>query len=92
VLSYLRKDRKGNELVVILNFTPVPRRNYRIGLNQTGDYLEIINSDSLYYAGSNMGNNGLITAQDTPWMDRDFSAELNLPPLAGVVLQRARDN
>jgi hypothetical protein len=39
-----------------------------------------------------MGNNGLITAQDTPWMDRDFSAELNLPPLAGVVLQRARDN
>ena len=89
VLSYLRKDRKGNELVVILNFTPVPRQHYRIGLNQAGEYLEIMNSDSLYYGGSNLGNNGLIAAQAKPWMDRDFSAELTLPPLAGVVLQRA---
>jgi 1,4-alpha-glucan branching enzyme len=89
VLSYLRKDRQGNELVVILNFTPVPRQLYRIGLNQPGDYLEIMNSDSLYYAGSNLGNNGLITTQARPWMDRDHSAELTLPPLAGVVLQRA---
>jgi 1,4-alpha-glucan branching enzyme len=89
VLSYLRKDRAGEELVVILNFTPVPRQQYRIGLNRPGDYLEIMNSDSLYYAGSNMGNNGLITAQAKPWMDRDYSAELTLPPLAGVVLQRA---
>jgi 1,4-alpha-glucan branching enzyme len=67
----------------------VPRQQYRIGLNRPGDYLEIMNSDSLYYAGSNMGNNGLITAQAKPWMDRDYSAELTLPPLAGVVLQRA---
>jgi 1,4-alpha-glucan branching enzyme len=89
VLSYLRKDLQGNELVVILNFTPVPRKNYRIGLSRPGNYLEIMNSDSTYYAGSNLGNNGLITAQARSWMGRDYSAELTLPPLAGVVLQQA---
>jgi 1,4-alpha-glucan branching enzyme len=77
--------------MVILNFTPVPRRNYRIGLNQAGDYLEILNSDSLYHAGSNRRNRGVIRAQARPWMDPDYSAELNLP-LAGVVLQRALDS
>jgi 1,4-alpha-glucan branching enzyme len=89
VLSYLRKDSRGNELVVIINFTPVPRQNYRIGLSRPGDYLEIMNSDSTFYGGSNMGNNGLITTQPIAWMGRDHSAELTLPPLAGVVLKRA---
>ena len=48
-----------------------------------------MNSDSLYYAGSNLGNNGLITAQARSWMGRDYSVELTLPPLAGVILQRS---
>ncbi len=89
VLSYLRKDARGNELIVIINFTPVPRENYRIGLNQPGNYLEIMNSDSTFYGGSNMGNNGLITAETSSWMGRDYSAELTLPPLGGVVLKRS---
>ncbi|MEN8178399.1 MAG: 1,4-alpha-glucan branching protein GlgB [Pseudomonadota bacterium] len=89
VLSYLRKDALGDELIVMLNFTPVPRENYRIGLNQPGEYLEIMNSDSTFYGGSNMGNNGLITAVAGSWMGRDYSAELTLPPLGGVVLKRS---
>ena len=43
-------------------------------------------SDSLYYAGSNTGNDGLLRFQARPWMERDDSAEMNLPPLAGVLL------
>ncbi len=89
VLSYLRKDTQGNEVVVIINFTPVPRENYRIGLSRPGNYLEIMNSDSTFYGGSNIGNNGLITTAASSWMGRDYSAELTLPPLGAVVLKRS---
>ena len=86
VLSYLRRS-EGETLVVILNFTPVPRYNYRVGVPQAGHYREIINSDSEYYAGSNMGNYGDLHSQDIAWMNRPYSLELTLPPLAGVVLK-----
>ncbi|MBI3187649.1 MAG: 1,4-alpha-glucan branching protein GlgB [Gammaproteobacteria bacterium] len=86
VLSYLRRC-EGETLVVILNFTPVPRYNYRVGVPQSGQYREIINSDSEYYAGTNMGNYGVLHSQDIAWMNRPCSVELTLPPLAGVVLK-----
>jgi 1,4-alpha-glucan branching enzyme len=86
VLSYLRHG-NGDTLVVILNFTPIPRHNYRVGVPQAGHYQEVINSDSAYYAGSNMGNSGGLITQDIPWMNRPCSIELTLPPLAAVVLK-----
>ncbi|MDQ1363432.1 MAG: 1,4-alpha-glucan branching enzyme, partial [Pseudomonadota bacterium] len=86
VLSYLRQG-NGETLVVILNFTPVPRYKYRVGVPHAGHYREIINSDSAYYAGSNLGNGGDLYTQDIAWMNRPCSLELTLPPLAGVVLK-----
>lgn len=86
VLSYQRIARDGSSATVALNLTPLPRRQYRIGLPQAGTYREVINSDSDYYAGSNLGNAGLIKAESIPWMDMPYSAEITLPPLAGVVL------
>lgn len=84
VLSYLR--RAGDEFVVVaLNFTPVPRYNYRIGVPVAGDYKEVFNSDSTCYAGSNIGSGGAIRAEPIPWMGRPYSISLVLPPLAGVV-------
>jgi 1,4-alpha-glucan branching enzyme len=84
VLSYLR--RAGDEFaVIILNFTPVPRPNYRIGVPEPGIYLEVFNSDSEYYGGSNIGNWGL-QAEEKEWMGRPYSIVLTLPPLAGIVL------
>ncbi len=84
VLSYLR--RAGDEFaVVILNFTPVPRPNYRIGVPEPGVYLEVFNSDSEYYGGSNTGNWEL-KAEEKEWMGRPYSIVLTLPPLAGIVL------
>ncbi len=86
VLIYLR--RSGTDFIITaLNFTPLPRRNYRIGLPVAGMYHEIINTDSEYYGGSNMGNSGGIHSENIPWMGHPHSIEITLPPLAGVVMQ-----
>jgi len=87
VLSYLRKSDE-TLIVVILNFTPVIRDNYRIGVPTAGDYEIIFNSDSDYYAGSNAGSAAGITTENTPWMNRPFSLNLSLPPLAGLLLRK----
>jgi 1,4-alpha-glucan branching enzyme len=86
ILSYLRRDRAGNELLIILNFTPVPRENYRIGVNHPGVYAEIFNSDSEFYGGSNTGNGLGLESEEIPWMGRDHSISLTLPPLGGILL------
>jgi 1,4-alpha-glucan branching enzyme len=87
VLSFLRRD--GEDfLVVILNFTPVPRHDYRIGVPFSGSYNEIMNSDSEYYGGSNLGNGSGITTEDQAWMGRPYSIRLTLPPLGAIILKR----
>ncbi|KRT58232.1 alpha amylase C-terminal domain-containing protein, partial [endosymbiont of Ridgeia piscesae] len=60
---------------------------YRIGLPQAGSYHEILNSDSKFYAGSNLGNDGQIQAEQLPWMNQPHSAVLRLPPLGAIVLK-----
>jgi 1,4-alpha-glucan branching enzyme len=86
LLSFIRRGRKGDTLVAAFNFTPVPRNRYRIGLPFDCAYREIFNSDSEYYGGSNMGNGSGIKAEKTPWMNQPYSAEIEIPPLAGVIL------
>jgi 1,4-alpha-glucan branching enzyme len=87
VLSFLRWARDGSFVVVALNFTPVPREHYRIGLPKAGAYKELLNSDSAFYGGSNMGNAGLVTTDPTEWMGQAQSMELTLPPLGALILQ-----
>jgi len=86
VLSYQRCA-GDSRVLVILNFTPTPRQNYRIGVPEAGHYREIFNSDSSYYGGSNMGNLS-VDSQPHPWMGFNQSIELSLPPLAAIILQR----
>jgi len=85
-LSFLRRARGGEQVLVALNFTPVPRHDYRIGLPAGGTWREIFNSDSFYYNGSNVGN-GVIHADALPWMGLPYSAAVTLPPLAGIILE-----
>jgi len=85
-LAYIRKN-EHHCVLVILNFTPVPREDYRIGVPFPGAYREIINSDSEYYGGGNIGNAGLVQTDATPCNGRQHSINLNLPPLAGLVLK-----
>ena len=84
VLSFLRKDGDAHA-VVLLNFTPVPRHGYRVGVPGRGTYREILNSDSSYYGGSNLGNLA-VTTEDVACMGRAQSVVVTLPPLAGIVL------
>jgi len=84
VLSFLRKD-GADHAVVVLNFTPVPREGYRVGVPRAGLYREVLSSDSRYYGGSNVGNDA-VQAEHTPCMDQPCSIVLKLPPLGGLVL------
>jgi 1,4-alpha-glucan branching enzyme len=87
VISFLRWARDGSFVVVVLNFTPVPRQAYRLGVPAAGSYAEVLNSDSAFYGGSNLGNGSGIIALPRAWMGRPASIEITLPPLAGVILQ-----
>ncbi|VAW63480.1 1,4-alpha-glucan (glycogen) branching enzyme, GH-13-type, partial [hydrothermal vent metagenome] len=87
VLSYLRKS-DHESIVVVLNFTPMIRENYRIGVPEAGRYEVILNSDSEFYAGSNAGSDSIISTQNTPWMNHPMCLSLTLPPLAALVLKK----
>jgi 1,4-alpha-glucan branching enzyme len=90
-LSYIRRAKDPNDYLVILNnFTPVPRPNYRIGVPEECWYEEIFNSDSQYYAGSNLGNAPGIQSEPSESHGRPCSIEITFPPLATVVLKPRR--
>ncbi|HVN49330.1 MAG TPA: 1,4-alpha-glucan branching protein GlgB [Bacteroidota bacterium] len=89
VISFCRKSADGSKkILVVCNFTPVPRRHYRVGVPDGGTYLEILNSDSEFYSGSNVGNAGAIAAEAIPQHGREYSVDLTLPPLAAIFLKR----
>jgi 1,4-alpha-glucan branching enzyme len=87
VFSYIRKDHEGNELVIIGNFTPVVRNNYVVGVNFNGQYEEIFNSDAKFFGGSGVENDKKIIAKQMHIHGRTFAIELDLPPLAMIVLK-----
>ena len=86
VISYNRRDNAGRFAIIVLNFTPVTREGYRLGVPQSGQYKELFNSDAAIYGGSNQGNAGEISTEPTPWMQQAQSLVLTLPPLAGLIL------
>ena len=89
VLSFLRRARNPQDFVVVVaNFTPVARQDYRIGVPEPGYYREFFNSDAHHYAGSDCGNAGGVTAEPVPWMGLDFSLRLRLPPLGALYFKR----
>ncbi|MBX6752675.1 MAG: 1,4-alpha-glucan branching protein GlgB [Thermorudis peleae] len=88
VLSYLRRGRaEGSELLIVCNFTPVPRQNYRVGVPRLGFWREVLNSDASIYGGSGWGNFGGVEATPVPWHGRPYSVNLTLPPLAMVIFK-----
>ncbi len=86
-IGYIRRN-EGGELVFILNFTPVPRANYRIGVPHEGIWKERLNSDATVYGGSGMGNLGRLESNPVPYHGRPASIVLTLPPLSVLVLGR----
>ena len=91
ILSYLRRGADQEELaVVVCNFTPVPREDYRIGVPFSGRYAERINTDADDYGGSGVGNLGTVEAEATPMHGHPHSLRLRVPPLAVAVFTRER--
>lgn len=84
VFSFIRKADNGDDVLVLCNFTPVPRHGYRIGVAQPGRYREIINTDATIYGGSGVGN-GLLQSEPVPSHGRVCSLSLSVPPLATVM-------
>ena len=84
-LSFIRKGRTTDDVIlVICNFTPVVRQNYRVGVPRGGYWEEILNGDASIYWGSNNGNQGGVEAAPVPAHGRPFSLTLTLPPLAAL--------
>lgn len=89
VISFLRRDASGRDVVMIYNFTPVMRTGYAIGVPKGGEWRESLNSDASCYGGSNIGNFGEIIAGSVPRHGRPYSITVTLPPLACLVLEHA---
>jgi 1,4-alpha-glucan branching enzyme len=92
VFAWRRSD--GNprsDLIVILNATPVPRHDYRIGVPYGGRYREIFNSDATLYGGSNLGNDGALDAFEEARHGEAHTLALTLPPLGLLILEPQLD-
>ena len=74
-------------MVVVLNLTPVPRHDYKIGVPIAGFYSEVLNTDSSFYGGSGIGNAGGLYSQAGPCHGQSQHVSLTLPPLGMLVLK-----
>ena len=88
VITFLRRSEDGSEFVIVVcNFTPEVRHDYRIGVPAKGNYVEVLNTDDAAFGGSGVKNDGVLKSQNVAWHDRDQSIVLTLPPLATVYLR-----
>ncbi|WP_317215852.1 1,4-alpha-glucan branching protein GlgB [Gluconobacter sp. GP1] len=86
VFAWLRQSSDARPVLVVVNMTPVPRMNYRIGVPWRGEWRELLNTDAAHLGGSNLGNHGQVYAEDIPAHGMPHSVELILPPLAVLYL------
>ena len=91
IISFMRKAKDPDDLLIIVcNFTPLPRPGYRIGVTKNSYYKEILNSDSQIYWGSNMGNAGGVNADKVPWHAKPYSIKITIPPLSVLIFKPVR--
>jgi 1,4-alpha-glucan branching enzyme len=89
ILVYSRKGTNPeDELVIVLNMTPVARNEYRLGVPAKGNWNVIFNSDDHDFAGSEFLKNRSLKSQELSWMNKEYSVAVELPPLAGIILKR----
>ncbi|MCC6629908.1 MAG: 1,4-alpha-glucan branching protein GlgB [Chloroflexi bacterium] len=87
-IALLRRDRSGQAVLAVLNFTPVPRASHRVGVPAGGRWREVLNSDAAEYGGSGLGNLGGVEAVPVPWHGRPYSLTIVAPPLAVVFFRQ----
>lgn len=87
VLSYVRKDKDKHKIIVVCNFTPVPREKYRVGLDKTKSLKLLLNSDDLKYSGTGSYENKKVSIEKIPHHGRPSSIRLDLPPLGFLIFK-----
>jgi 1,4-alpha-glucan branching enzyme len=87
IISFLRKSSSGELILSCMNFTPVPRVNYRIGVPRAGTWREMLNSDAPLYGGSGWGNMGGLQTTPVPSHGHFTSISVILPPLGAVLFK-----
>ncbi|MCW9733784.1 1,4-alpha-glucan branching protein GlgB [Avibacterium sp. 20-15] len=87
VFVFERCSRDEERIIVVSNFTPVPRYAYRFGVNEAGVYEEILNTDSYFYQGANLGNQGEVQSEAIPSHNKAHSISVTIPPLATIYLK-----
>jgi len=85
LLAYLRKDKEGNQVAVVVNFSGQAHQNYRLGLPLAGTWREALNTDAAEYGGSGMTNGGEVKTEKVPQFSQPFSANITVPPLGAVI-------
>ncbi len=88
VISFIRKGHdEENDLIIVCNFTTVPREKYRIGMPKTGTLTQVFNSDFKKYFGSGVSNSKKLSIEKKSWDNREFSVEITLPPLSMIAFK-----
>ncbi len=89
VLAFARYDKEGNEIVCVFNFSPIARENYSIGVNESGTYDEIFNSDDVIYGGSNIKNSA-VHSKNMGMHGKKYSINIKIPPLSAIYFKRRK--
>ncbi len=90
VISFRRIDKKGNEIIVVCNFQPMLREDYRIGVPVDGTYAEVLNTDATEFGGSGISNGSAIVSDEVSMHGFEQSISLTLPPMSVLYLKLAR--
>ncbi len=91
VLALMRYDGRGAKVAAVFNFTPIVRRGYLVGVDQGGQWREVLNSDAKCYGGSDVGNGGMVTAHEGEVHGRPYHLSLTLPPLGALFFEPVED-
>jgi 1,4-alpha-glucan branching enzyme len=91
ILIYNRKGHdEANELVIVLNMTPIPHYDYRVGVHSRGKWVEIFNSDAKQFWGSGIENAGPVDTETVNWHGRENSINITIPPLSATVFKKVK--
>lgn len=91
ILIYNRKGHdEANELVIVLNMTPIPHYDYRVGVHSKGKWVEIFNSDAKQFWGSGIENAGPVNTETVTWHGREHSINITIPPLSATVFKKVK--
>ncbi|HZG73951.1 MAG TPA: 1,4-alpha-glucan branching protein GlgB, partial [Chondromyces sp.] len=88
IFSFIRKDKLGNEVIVVCNFGEFGYTNYKVGVPQTGQYRELLNSDAVIFGGSGQVNSETITAKEGVYHGRPAYVEMTIPPFGMIYMQQ----